>query len=221
MIWVTGDTHGEIKSFKRENINKIKKGDSLIICGDFGFVWSGDKTEQNYIKWLGKRKYYVLFVEGCNENYKLLNEYPIIPFADGKARQISGNLLQLIRGEVYNIGGKKVFAFGGGKNENSDFLDKNTESLIAETPSPVEIKNGFDNLQKHNNTVDLIITHDAPASIKAFINMEDNEQDLIHWTLEDYKNKCDFKLWCFGKYHQNKVIPPYYQQLFEKVIRIN
>lgn len=41
MIYVTGDTHGDIERFKSSGIHKLKKGDSIIVCGDFGFVWDG------------------------------------------------------------------------------------------------------------------------------------------------------------------------------------
>ena len=41
MIYVTGDTHGDIERFKSSGIHKVKKGDSIIVCGDFGFVWDG------------------------------------------------------------------------------------------------------------------------------------------------------------------------------------
>ena len=41
MIYVTGDTHGEFGRIV-EFDNKLKKGDSVIICGDFGFVFRND-----------------------------------------------------------------------------------------------------------------------------------------------------------------------------------
>lgn len=57
MIYVTGDTHGDIGRFKSKEIKKLKKNDVLIVCGDFGFVWDGSKKEQKILRWLGKRKY--------------------------------------------------------------------------------------------------------------------------------------------------------------------
>ena len=54
MIYVTGDTHGDIERFKSSGIHKLKKSDSIIVCGDFGFVWDGSKGEINNINWLSK-----------------------------------------------------------------------------------------------------------------------------------------------------------------------
>ncbi len=36
-------------------LEKINKGDTLIICGDFGFIWNESKEELGNIKWLSKR----------------------------------------------------------------------------------------------------------------------------------------------------------------------
>ena len=64
MIYVTGDIHADLDRFKGKEAKKLKKGDTLIVCGDFGFVWDGSKKEQQVLKWIGKRPYQVLFIEG-------------------------------------------------------------------------------------------------------------------------------------------------------------
>lgn len=48
MVYITGDTHGEIDVHKLTKKNfpiqkQMTKDDSLIICGDFGCVWDGQK----------------------------------------------------------------------------------------------------------------------------------------------------------------------------------
>ena len=72
MIYVTGDVHADLGRFKGKAAKKLKKGDTLIVCGDFGFVWDGSKKEQRVLKWLGRRRYSVLFVEGTHDNLDLL-----------------------------------------------------------------------------------------------------------------------------------------------------
>ena len=46
MVYVTGDMHGDFERFKLPAMKKLKKGDTLIICGDFGFLWDGSKEEE-------------------------------------------------------------------------------------------------------------------------------------------------------------------------------
>ena len=40
MIYITGDTHGEYDTFlNRIYRHPVTKDDTVIVCGDFGFVW--------------------------------------------------------------------------------------------------------------------------------------------------------------------------------------
>lgn len=48
MVYITGDTHGDIDIHKLAMRNfpqqkSMSKNDSLIVCGDFGCVWDGSK----------------------------------------------------------------------------------------------------------------------------------------------------------------------------------
>ena len=43
MIYVTGDTHGDASRFDDPRLKNLKQGDTLIVCGDFGFLWNGSK----------------------------------------------------------------------------------------------------------------------------------------------------------------------------------
>ena len=112
MIYLTGDLHGDFERFRSKEMKKLKKGDTLIVCGDFGFVWDGSKKEQSILKKLGKSKYQILFIEGTHDNLDLLSQYPQEEWNGGKVRRISGSLLKLERGEVFELEGKRFFAFG-------------------------------------------------------------------------------------------------------------
>ena len=114
MIYVTGDLHGELERLKAKSFRKLKKGDTVIVCGDFGFLWEGGKKEERLLKKLGRLKYRLLFLDGCHENYDLLDRYPVSGFSGGQAQVLSGNLIHLLRGQVYTIEGRTVFAMGGG-----------------------------------------------------------------------------------------------------------
>ena len=97
MIYVTGDVHADLGRFKGKAAKKLKKGDTLIVCGDFGFVWDGSKKEQRVLKWLGRRRYSVLFVEGTHDNLDLLAGYPVVDFCGGKANATSCSAARSIR----------------------------------------------------------------------------------------------------------------------------
>ena len=56
MIFITGDMHGLMERFQDSAFRHIKKGDTLIICGDFGFLWEGTEEEKKALKEAGEEK---------------------------------------------------------------------------------------------------------------------------------------------------------------------
>ena len=69
MVYLTGDTHGELDRFKHGRLRWLGKRDIVVVLGDFGFVWDGSKEEQKKLDWLRKRPYTLLFLDGAHENY--------------------------------------------------------------------------------------------------------------------------------------------------------
>lgn len=217
MIFVTGDVHGDKNRFQAVKKAGCRKGDTLLICGDFGFLWDGGKAEQRQLKKIGKRRHYTLFVDGCNENHRLLAEYPVVDFMGGKARQISGRLYALLRGEVYEIDGKRFLAMGGGDPWEEFAPNKNEEYLLA---SAEELENARQNMARVDNTVDFILTHDAPPRICEFLNMGgQRELTPMHAYFSELTESAKFKRWYIGKFHQNHVVPPRYFLVFTNVLR--
>ena len=67
MIFVTGDTHGDISFFKNPALKKLGEKDYLIICGDFGFLWDpSNPEEQKNLEILKSKKYTICFVDGAS-----------------------------------------------------------------------------------------------------------------------------------------------------------
>lgn len=46
MVYITGDLHGDLARLSAPDMRQVKKGDTLIVCGDFGFIWNGDRREK-------------------------------------------------------------------------------------------------------------------------------------------------------------------------------
>ncbi len=213
MILITGDVHGDFTRFKDKRLNKLRKSDALIICGDFGMIWDGSRKEKALLKRLGRRRYSILFVEGSHENFAELEKYPTEEWCGGLTRKISGNLRQLIRGNVYEIAGKRVFAFGGGKAENS----ADPLQMKYEVPAEDELISADKRLFECGNTVDYIVSYEPPSTIGEFLGGEP-ETDTISAYLEEKKETLTFKQWFFGKFHRNKRIPTRFTAVFDEII---
>ena len=66
MIYLTGDTHGGIdvrKLLDKKFLKRVKEGDYLIICGDFGFIWDykKEKRKEEYCQLLDKTGGYYVY----------------------------------------------------------------------------------------------------------------------------------------------------------------
>ena len=215
MVYITGDTHGDIESFNERRLNHLKKEDYLIITGDFGFIWDNSKEEIKKLKKLSKKKYTILFVEGSHENFEQLKQYEEVPFHEGTARKIADNIFCLNRGELYSIENKTVFTLGGGLPPETDETE-NAPSL----PTDEELEYAVVNIQEQHNNVDLIITHEAPASVKRMIDRNAYINDLNIF-LDSMMHNTRYQKWFFGSLHEDRAISENLICVFEEVHKFN
>ena len=181
------------------------------------------RYERKRIKQLSKMKFTTLFVDGNHENFDRLYSYPIIEWHGGKVHKINSSIFHLMRGEIYEIDNKKIFAFGGASchdipdgildDDNLEKIDEYDKRHAGyrirgynwwdlELPTDGELRNGLDNLCKVNNKVDYIISHCAPTSIQNAFNPYYPDNKLTKY-FEEIKDKVEFKKWYFGHYHKN------------------
>lgn len=144
MIYITGDTHADFTRFSTKNFPEQKemtRDDYVIVCGDFGGIWSfgkSTKEETYWMDWLYAKPFTLLFVDGNHENFDRLNQFPVVNFYRGKAHKIRNNIYHLMRGYVFNLQGKSFFAFGGASSHDiqDGILDpndyKSARELVAD-----------------------------------------------------------------------------------------
>ena len=218
MIYVTGDLHGDKTRFKSKGMRKLRRGDYLIVCGDFGFLWDDSKKEQKLLKWIGKRRYHVLFVEGTHDNLDLLAQYPESEWNGGKVRVISGKLRYLSRGSIFQLEDSSIFVFGGGASEDSDTRLESGTWWKDELPTLEEVAAARKALAQRGNAVDYIITHQPSRRIGQFLSIEKNEMSILDAFLDEVRENCRFKRWYFGCVHLDKPVPPAEVALFRCVV---
>lgn len=221
MIYVTGDIHGDIRRFDSSAIKNLKSGDTLIICGDFGFIWNGGRQEEKFLRKLSKKKYNICFVDGTHENFDLLNAYPVTHWNGGKVHNICGNVYHLMRGQIFEIEGLSFFTMGGGESPDIDIRFENNVWSKAEFPTREELLEGAENVERHDCKVDFIITHEPPMKIKTFLALKDSETATVNGLntyFEELSDACEFRRWFFGSMHLDKYISGTHVCVFRKVI---
>lgn len=243
MIYITGDCHGDFSKLLNNKFSNLTKDDYIIICGDFGAIWSYDgpnKIEKQILKELTNANFTTLFVDGNHENFDRLYKYPVINWNGGKVHKITNSVYHLMRGEIYTLDNKKIFAFGGASSHDikdgilnideeermyeynkrhASYRIRNYDWWDLELPTKEEMDNGLNNLKKYNYKVDYIISHCCPNSIQTFINKYYTYDKLTSY-FEEIKNNVEFKKWYFGHYHMNIPILDKYECLYDDIVEI-
>lgn len=226
MIYITGDTHGELdigKLISKEKRGFLKKGDYLIITGDFGFPFTPVEIEQyeksnghagkySYrMKWFSELPYTVLFIDGNHDNHDFWAEQEVSEMFGGKVHihPHSPNVIHLMRGEVYTIENKSFFTFGGAASVDKAWRIEGYSWWRNEEATMSDVNNAFNNLERIGYKVDYIITHTLPTSIIAEIpefahkiypcNTADF-LDVVH-------QKTEYKEWLCGHFHVDACLP--------------
>ena len=244
MIYITGDTHSNFIRFNEDNFpvqEKMTKDDYVIICGDFGGVWTFEEEsnrEKEALNWLNNKKFTTLFVDGNHENFTRLYNYPVEEWHGGKVHKIRESVLHLMRGEIFDINNKKFFAFGGAKSHDiqDGILNLDEEEKIyqyrkrgayfrirdyswwdLELPTKEEMENGIKNLGKANYRIDYIVSHCCPTNIQTLLNLS-YKKDILTDYLQEVSEKCEFRKWYFGHYHDNRQINSQFALLYNDIV---
>lgn len=213
MIYITGDTHGE-----RDKINNLEiqleltENDYLIIAGDFGFIFNNNYLEELILNELSTKPFKILFVDGNHECFPAIFRYSEEMWNGGKVHKIRENIYHLMRGQVFEIDGKKIFTMGGAYSVDRWFRKLNVSYWEEEIPTEEETNEAKKNLEAHNYQVDYIITHTVPSSVKWLMGYEvsqEHEEDADFTDfLDEVREKVSYKKWYAGHFHMNKIVSP-------------
>ena len=248
MIFITGDTHGNFDKlcFLANSMDDYEKAQEnyLIICGDFGGIWTGTEEERADLEKELCYPFKILFVSGNHENYDALEKYPVSEWHGGKVQHISENITHLMRGQVFEIQGKKFFTFGGASShdimdgilerDDSDFREKFWKLYSAyalfrvnhqswwkqELPSREEMAEGLKNLALADNKVDYIITHCAPTTVQYAFGLNNYEKDVLTEYLAPLTKSVSLAHWYYGHYHKDRTIYNKYTCVYDDFIEL-
>lgn len=267
-IYLTGDTHGKFFRFKKDQFyeqEELDKDDYVIICGDFGLIWDrcsksisdGEKNKRGsiwetecekwWLDWLENKSFTLLFVDGNHENFDRLDSYAVEEWNGGKVHKIRPSVIHLMRGQVYEIAGKRIFTFGGARStdiqggvldpeaphyrvkkraldiEYINYRINHVSWWKEEMPSKEEMEEGIHNLAKSGNSVDYIITHCGPKSLLDIVQEKKrciSDDDTLIDYFEYIHDNVKYNKWYFGHYHKDEDITEKETVLYRGIIRI-
>lgn len=209
-LFATGDIHGSIDfeklvDFASQFGDHLTKEDYLMICGDFGIIWTDtqDSEEKFLLTWLDKCPWTTLFIDGNHENHPRLATFPEVEILGGRAHQISDSVYHIMRGEIIEFENLKLLCIGGADSHDKHFRKEGESWWSQERITEEDVENARKNLARYDNTVDFVISHSLPRAIqfKIFPYMKPTRSSYM---LEQIYYDIDInKAWLSGHYHED------------------
>jgi hypothetical protein len=159
-----GDSHGDLKFVIAASETMKGHGvDTLVVLGDFGFLWNSSEREPTQLSTLSAhllaQEQTLFFVDGNHENFDLLHALPI--GVDG-TRQVAPAITHLPRGYRTTLAsGLTLAALGGANSIDFRHRRKGISWWSEESITDADLA---DLGTEH---ADVMIGHDAPLSVPA------------------------------------------------------
>lgn len=212
MIYLTGDTHRNISIEKVRQLFKEKtltQDDYLIVAGDFGTPGFGKilELDRNMDFW-NNAPCQILFVDGNHENFGELNALPVTQWKGGKIHELSFNVKHLMRGQVFDIDGKRIFTMGGATSPDKCMRTIGIDWFKEEELNYAEMDEAICNLLRVDNRVDYVVTHTIGSEFicKYMSNHIVPRREYMgpSNTFFDYiSDILCYKHWYFGHFHDD------------------
>lgn len=213
--YITGDCHGKfgkIICFNRFN-HMLTQGDVMIILGDVGLNYYGNKTDRKNKRILNEFPNEFLCIHGNHEARPLSiggyeekvwrggivyyePEYPRILFAND--------------GEIYDFDGKKAIVLGGAYSVDKEYrLSVGLPWFCDEQPSEEDKQNAKRHLDESGWNVDYVFSHTCPLIYEPtdlfldFIDQTKVDKSTETW-LSSIEKKLKYDKWYFGHFHENR-----------------
>lgn len=239
--YVTGDKHADFSKIIESDLVK-DENIGIIILGDAGlnfFLDGNDKalkqnlTEHTLCTWYcvrGNHEARPQDVKGmklvyddaiCGEVY-MQPEYP--------------NIKYLQDGGVYNFGGYKTAVIGGAysvdkwwrlnrvgiydKNDPAYKKPKRSGWFWNEQLTADEMQSIYEKLK--GDSFDFIFSHTCPISWQptdlflSAVNQHEVDSSMELW-MDELKNAMNWKVWCFGHYHQDRLERPHVEMYYHDI----
>lgn len=228
MIYVTGDKHGvytSVEDFCR--INKTTKDDLLIVLGDNGVNFLGEKGDRVKKKALAMFSITFMMIRGNHDQRpspKLYHEKFV------RTDEYSGrfliedkfpNLLFAQDGETYQLRSHRAIVIGGAYSVDKDFRLEQQEMgnpswrwFPDEQLTPLEMKRIEEDLkcqkEKGFDMPDIILSHTCPLNHKPYSKIVPGyEGFVLDEEMEKWLNKIErivpYEKWYCGHWHLDEV----------------
>ena len=219
-VWVTGDTHGNFEWLDNwcTDHKTTKETDLLIILGDAGFMYYGQKkAREKYMKQhVQNCPITVLCVRGNHEDrpsnytstcFTIMEKDPIVP-SGYYFEPDYPDIWYAADGSTFNINGKRCLFIGGAYSIDKEYrIMMGWRWFADEELTNEEMNNILDKVDhKHFNYV---FTHTCPEAWQPYdLFLSFVDQSKVSKKMEQFfttvSEIIDFDHWYFGHFHAHR-----------------
>lgn len=228
---IRGDTHGAVKWVKHiPDINDYKPEEvAIIILGDVAFNFYLDNRDNWRKTEINKYGYQIYCVRGNHEARPTAVKDIKVKFDDAVGGEVYyeeafPNIKYFKDWGIYKINNYSVGVVGGGYSVDKWYrLENGYPWFVDEVPSAEEIEQIKETFK--GKSIDIMLTHVAPYNcepIDLFMGWVDQstvDVSLEH-ALNDLYLTMPFGAWCWGHYHQDRIINNKMIMLYDEYLDI-
>lgn len=230
-VLITGDCHGRVDdrlAYIKDTIPEYDPSETaVIILGDIGFNYYKNKKDWKLKHHAAQFGYTIYCLRGNHEDRAENMSHPIYvidDFVNGMVcyEEEFPNIRYFMDCVAeYEIMGKKILCIPGAYSVDKWYrLQNGWQWFAQEQLSEEEMK--YAEEQFGGKYYDFVFSHTAPLDWEPtdlFLNCID--QSTVDKTMEvwmnEFKEMINWKVWCFGHYHADRVERPYVEQFFVEV----
>lgn len=185
MIYFLSDQHGgEQIGQLPEYMESATEEDLLISLGDVGLRFQDTQENREFDRYFLSAHKNIAFLDGNHENFPYYNSFPVEQWCGGSVHRLTDKIVHLMRGNVYDIQGKRIFVFGGCRSSA-----KWKEMGLwrpEEAPTEEELALAYRNLEKCGYRVDYVLTHkyetsDGTPELRKLCEFIEQNVTYTHW----------------------------------------
>jgi 3-oxoacid CoA-transferase subunit A len=239
MKWLLkGDCHGNF--IWLDNIDKEQypsNNTAIIILGDAGLNFYLNKTDEKMKKWISERGYHLYCVRGNHEarprdvpGMGLMSDSEVKGIVEVQAKY--PNIRYLLDGYTYQFGQYKCLCIGGAYSVDKWYRlarggyteETNDPKKTGWFPNEQLTYAEMSSIQQdiYRIKVDFVFTHTCPLSFQptdlflGFIDQSKVDNTMEYW-MEQIKDTFEWKVWCFGHYHADRLERPFVEQYYKDI----
>lgn len=229
---ITGDTHGQIvERLKKIKLKSADEKVGVIILGDAGINFYLNKTDMKNKETINALDNFVIYcVRGNHEERPqnidgMMETYDINVDGTVYYEPMFPNIRYFMDGHIYLINEHPILVIGGAYSVDKWFRLARFRPNASWTGWFPEEQLTADEMTDIENRVsgkhfDFILTHTCPESWQPFdmfisgLDQSTVDKSMEVW-FDNLKNKIDWTAWLFGHFHDDRLVRPGVEMLFE------